>query len=80
MASLTRIGQTIPGEDGNRIFAVQIPISHRDLPKYTSIDTMAAMRTSVAQSTELAEVTKSPPVPSTSTNGSPASRIHAINP
>lgn len=76
---LTRIDQAVPGDDSNRIFAVQNPISLWDLPKYASTDTIAAMRTPVAQSAELAEATKSPPVPSTSADASPAARTHAIN-
>lgn len=69
---LTRIDQVALGSDADRVFAVQNPISPWDLPRYASIDTMGAMRTPVAQSTELAEATKSPPAPLVSTDASPA--------
>lgn len=76
---LTRIDHVALDNDGNRIFSAQNPISHWDLLRYASVDTITAMRTPVAQSTELAEATKSPPVPSTSADASPTSRTHAIS-
>jgi len=73
---LTRIDRVALGDNANRIFAMQSPASPWDPPKYASIGTMTAMRTPVAQSVELTEATKAPPV---SVDTPPATRPHAMD-
>jgi hypothetical protein len=56
---LTRIDQVALGDDGSRVYIAQRPTSLMEQTKICSVDTVAALQTPVARSSELAASTRS---------------------
>lgn len=57
---LTRIDQVALGDHGSRLYIAQHPASPMEQAKFGSVDTVAALQTPIAQSSELAAATPSP--------------------
>ncbi|GAA0254516.1 glucosaminidase domain-containing protein [Rhodanobacter caeni] len=54
LQGLTRIDQVVLGDDGSRVYIAQHPTSFMEQTKIGSVDTVAALQTPVARSSELA--------------------------